>query len=261
MSIRILIADDQLLMLEGLRTILEVEPDLQVVGTAKSGQEAVDLAERMQPHVILMDIRMPGMDGVAATRIIKERWPEQQVIILTTYDHDEYVFQALSNGAAGYLLKDLPAQRLVEAIRGVREGGTFISPQVASKVVTELARLRGGLHEPEPGGGGAGSGRGSRPDVLPGSASKDPGRLEGPGAWDGLDELTEREIEVLRLVAQGHSNKEIAARLFLTEGTVKNHISSIYSKLGTSNRVQAALQARRRGLIQEPAAGEGSSDA
>lgn len=216
MSIRILIADDQQLMLEGLETILELEPGLEVVGLAKNGREAVALAEKLQPDVILMDVRMPELDGVEATRLIKERWPHLQVIILTTYDHDEYVFRALSHGAAGYLLKDLQARQLVEAIRRVQAGETFISPQVAAKVVAELARLRGGKKEPRD---------------------------------EGLEELTEREAEVLRLVAQGYSNKEIASRLYLTEGTVKNYISSIYGKLGTSNRVQAVLYAHRRGLV------------
>lgn len=210
--IRLLLADDQVLFRQGLRTILESEPDFEVVGEAGDGLEAVELARARQPDVILMDIRMPRMDGVEATGRIREAGGAQ-IVILSTYDDDELVFEALRVGAAGYLLKDFPAEELVKAIRTVHHGGgVLIPPPIAAKVVAELRRSHGATAPREP--------------------------------------LTAREEEVLGLVARGLSNREIAQTLHLSEGTVKNALSRIYAKLGARDRTQAALWAVRRGLAR-----------
>jgi DNA-binding NarL/FixJ family response regulator len=213
--IRILLVDDQKLMREGLRVLLEMEPDLEVVGEAGDGEAALAAYAEQQPDVVLMDVRMSGMDGVEATRRLRERWPEARVIILTTFDDDEYVFEGLRAGALGYLLKDVSGHELAEAIRTVAGGGALIEPSVARKVVAEFARLAPPARPPDAG--------------LP-------------------EPLTEREQEVLRLLAQGLSNREIAQRLFLAEGTVKNYVTSILGKLGVRDRTQAALRARELGL-------------
>ena len=184
-SIRLLIVDDQKLMRQGLRTLLELESGFEVVGEAGDGQSALDAYETLQPDVVLMDIRMPGMDGVEATRRIHEKWSQARVIILTTFNDDAYVFEALRVGALGYLLKDLSGHELANAVRTVASGGALIDPSVARKVVSEFARLT-------------------------------PARPIN----DGLAEpLTERELDVLRLVAEGLSNREIGNKLSLTEGT------------------------------------------
>jgi DNA-binding NarL/FixJ family response regulator len=210
--IRLLLADDQVLFRQGLRTILESEPDLEVVGEAGDGLEAVELARTRQPDVVLMDIRMPRMDGVEATRRIREAGGTQ-VVILSTYDDDELVFEALRVGAAGYLLKDFPAEELIKAIRTVHHGGgVLIPPPIAAKVVAELRRRGGDATPHEP--------------------------------------LTAREEEILGLVARGLSNREIAETLYLSEGTVKNALSRIYAKLGARDRTQAALWAVQHGLAR-----------
>jgi DNA-binding NarL/FixJ family response regulator len=214
--IRILLVDDQRLMRDGLRTLLELEGDLKVVAEAENGQAGLDAYEQFEPNVVLMDIRMPGMDGVEATRRLIERWPEARVVILTTFDDDEYIFEGLRAGALGYLLKDVSGDELAESIRKVAAGGALIEPSVARKVLAEFARLE------------------------PASRS----------VSDGLPEpLLEREIEILRLLAQGLSNKQIAARLHLAEGTVKNYVSGILAKLGVTDRTQAALRGRELGLL------------
>ena len=213
--IRILLVDDQRLMREGLRTLLELEDDLEIAGEAANGREALALYEREQPDVVLMDIRMPEMDGVEATRRLRQRWPDAQVIILTTFDDDEYVFDGLRAGAQGYLLKAVSADELADAIRTVAAGGALIDPSVTRKVVAEFARL-------------------SRPaskTALP------------------PEPLSEREMEVLKLLAEGLTNREIAQRLFLAEGTVKNYVSHILDKLDARDRTQAALRAREMGLL------------
>lgn len=211
--IRLLLADDQVLFRQGLRTILESEPDLEVVGEAGDGLEAVELSRTRQPDVVLMDIRMPRMDGVEATRRIRHAGGAQ-VIILSTYDDDALVFEALRVGAAGYLLKDFPAEELVKAIRTVHHGsGVLIPPPIAAKVVAELRR--------------------------------------SPGATAPRESLTAREEEILGLVARGLSNREIAQTLHLSEGTVKNALSRIYAKLGARDRTQAALWAVQHGLARE----------
>jgi DNA-binding NarL/FixJ family response regulator len=214
--IRILLADDQSLFREGLRTLLSVQSDFEVVGEAANGEEAVLLAARLKPQVILMDVRMPILDGVAAARQLHSSQPGCRVIVLTTFDDDEYVFEALRAGAMGYLLKDAPSEKLFEAIRATARGESFLQPSIASKVVAEFTRLAG---QSLP-----------RPDVLP-------------------DPLSEREMEVMRLVANGSSNKQIASLLVITEGTVKNHITNILGKLGVTDRTQAAIKARDLGLV------------
>ena len=214
--IRVLLVDDQKLMREGLRVLLEMEPDLEVAGEAGDGEAALAAYAEQQPDVVLMDVRMPGMDGVEATRRLRERWPEARVIILTTFDDDEYVFEGLRAGALGYLLKDVSGHELAEAVRTVARGGALIEPSVARKVVAEFARLASPARAPDAG--------------LP-------------------EPLTEREQEILQLLAQGLSNREIAQRLFLAEGTVKNYVTRILGKLGARDRTQAALRARELGLI------------
>jgi DNA-binding NarL/FixJ family response regulator len=212
-SIRILIVDDQALFREGLRTLLSVQAGLEVVGEAGNGEEALRQADAVKPDVVLMDLQMPVMDGAVATRRLKARQPEAKVIVLTTFDDDENVFEGLRAGAVGYLLKDTPSAKLVEAIRLAARGESFLEPSVAAKVVSEFARL-------------------------------------SPRPTDALAEpLSEREIEVLRLVARGASNKEIAAELMIAEGTVKNHLTNILSKLEAADRTEAAMKARTLGVI------------
>ena len=215
-TIRLLIVDDQRLMREGLRTLLELEPDIQVAGEAGDGQEALQLYASLQPDVVLMDIRMPIMDGVEATRQLLQGFPQSRVIILTTFDDDAYVFDGLRAGALGYLLKDVSGDELAEAIRQVAGGGALIEPSVARKVLAEFARL------PQP---------------------------AGHAVLDQSHALSERELEILKLLAQGASNRQIASQLFLAEGTVKNYISNILDKLGVEDRTQAALRARELGIM------------
>ena len=214
--IRVLLVDDQALFREGLHTLLSVHADLAVVGEAGNGQEALERAEALQPDVVLMDVQMPVLDGVAATRRLHSALPACRVILLTTFDDDEYVFEGLRAGAVGYLLKDAPSARLVDAIRAAARGESFLQPSIAAKVVAEYTRLAG-----------------SAPPVSSGLA----------------EPLTERELEILRLLAEGASNKEIAAHLFLAEGTVKNHVTNILGKLGVPGRLQAANRARELGLL------------
>lgn len=215
MSTRILIVDDQRLMREGLRTLLELEPDFDVAGEAGEGAAALEAYEALAPDIVLMDIRMPGMDGVEATRRLRARHPGARVIILTTFDDEAYVFEGLRAGAQGYLLKDLSGDELATAIRTVMAGGALIEPSVARKVFAEFARL------------------------APAARPLDAGLAEP---------LTEREREVLRGVAEGLSNREIGQKLFLTEGTVKNYVTSVLQKIGARDRTQAALRAKELGL-------------
>lgn len=213
--IRLMIVDDQKLMRQGLRTLLELEGGFEIVAEAADGQAALDIYAELQPDVVLMDIRMPGMDGVEATRRLRQQWVGARVIILTTFNDDEYVFEALRVGALGYLLKDLSGEELANAVRAVANGGVLIDPSVAGKVVAEFARLA-------------------------------PARPVN----DGLAEpLTERELDVLQLLAQGMSNREIGNKLSLTEGTVKNYVTNVLQKIGARDRTQAALRGRELGLI------------
>jgi DNA-binding NarL/FixJ family response regulator len=217
MAIRVLLVDDQCLFREGLETLLSVHRDIQVVGQASNGQEAVEVAAQVQPDVVLMDVRMPVLDGVRATRRLKRALPQCRVIVLTTLDDDEYVFDALRAGAVGYLLKDVPSARLVEAIRATARGESILEPSVAAKVIAEFTRVS---------------------SLVPSAQME---QLVEP--------LSERELEILGLIARGGSNKEIADQLFIAEGTVKNHVTHILGKLGVRDRTQAALRARELGLL------------
>lgn len=218
-TIRLMLVDDQRLMREGLRTLLELEPDLKIVGEADNGKEALNLYPGLQPDVVLMDVRMPQMDGVQATRELCARYADARVIILTTFDDDEYVFEGLRGGALGYLLKDVSGEELSEAIRTVAKGGALIQPSIARKVLTEFTRLRSAPVEDK-----------SRQEEL-------------------VEPLSEREQEILRLLGQGLTNRQIADRLYLAEGTVKNYVSGILQKLGVQDRTQAALRAHEMGLL------------
>jgi DNA-binding NarL/FixJ family response regulator len=207
--IRILIVEDQTLMRQGLRTILDLEPGLKVVGEAAGGERGIHVALDLRPDVILMDVQMPGTNGIEAIAAICAAWPEARIIILTTFSRDEYVFEGVRAGAVGFLLKDAPADHLIQTIRRVHAGEVFIQAEVASRILRELIRPQAGPIEP----------------------------------------LSDREQEVLVLLAQGHANREIAEQLVLAEGTVKNHVSNILSKLQAENRTQAADIARRYGLV------------
>ena len=214
--IRVLLVDDQSLFREGLRTLLSVQADIEVVAEAGNGEEALRQATQTRPDVVLMDLQMPVLDGVAATRRLRAELPESRVIVLTTFDNDEYVFEGLRAGAVGYLLKDAPSEKLVEAIRAAARGESFLQPSVAAKVIAEFARMS----EQAP----------IRPQPL-------------------VEPLSDRELEILRLIATGASNKEIASLLFIAEGTVKNHITNILGKLEVRDRTQAALKAKELRLI------------
>ncbi len=216
-KIRVLLVDDQGLFREGLHTLLSTQPDLEVAGEAANGAEALQLAAALRPQVVLMDLRMPVLDGVSATRSLHATQPDCRVIILTTFDDEENVFDGLRAGAVGYLLKDAPSNKLFEAVRAAARGESFLQPSIAAKVVAEFARLS--LTETK------------RP------------------APPLVEALSDRELEILRLVAQGASNREIAAALVIAEGTVKNHITSILGKLGVDDRTQAALKAKDLGIV------------
>lgn len=214
--IRILLVDDQTMFREGLKTLLSVQTDFDVVGEAVDGEQALQKTATLKPDVILMDLRMPVLDGVATTQQIHRNYPNSRVIILTTFDEDEFIFEGLRAGALGYLLKDAASDQLFEAIRLAARGESFLQPSVATKLLSQFARLA---------------------DQIPRHTSS----LAEP--------LSERELEVLRLVALGNSNREIAAKLYIAEGTVKNHITNILNKLEVSDRTQAAMRARELGLL------------
>jgi DNA-binding NarL/FixJ family response regulator len=215
MSTRLLLADDQELVRTGFRLILSAEPDLEVVGEAGDGAEAVDAARRLAPDVVLMDVRMPRMDGIEATRRLGRIAPQPpRVLMLTTFDLDEYVYDALRAGASGFLLKDAPAAQLVDAIRIVAAGDALLAPSITRRLIAEFVR---------------------RPQ---------------PADTPALAELTPRELEVLKLIAEGLSNTEIAAELFLSEATVKTHVKRVLAKLDLRDRVQAVVLAYRCGLVE-----------
>jgi DNA-binding NarL/FixJ family response regulator len=213
--IRVAIVDDLALFREGLRRLLEVHDDIDVVGEASNGEEAIALAKSLRPDVVLMDLRMPVLDGIAATRRLCEARARCRVIALTTFDDDESVFDVLRAGAVGYLLKDVPSERLLEAIRAAARGEGFLVPSITTKVVAEFARLSRAMPRPTP--------------------------LAEP--------LSDRELDVLRWVARGASNKEIATHLRIAEGTVKNHMTNILDKLQVADRTGAALKAREFGFV------------
>jgi DNA-binding NarL/FixJ family response regulator len=222
MAIRVLIADDQSLVRAGFRLVLENHDDIEVVGEASNGHEAVHGTSRLEPDVVLMDIRMPELDGIAATAQLTERHPAARVLVLTTYDLDEYVYDALQAGASGFLLKDTPPEQLAGGIRAVAAGEALLAPTVTRRLIEEFARV--------------GPANRARPD--------------------GLDELTPRELEVLRLLARGMSNAEIAAHFVLGETTVKTHVAHVLNKLGLRDRVQAVVLAYESGLVTPGRPGE-----
>jgi DNA-binding NarL/FixJ family response regulator len=209
---KVVICEDQAIIRDGLEMLLNLEKDIKVVGLAQDGAEGVDLAARQQPDLILMDLKMPGMNGIEATRQIHMRWPAIKILVLTTYDDDEWVFDAIRAGASGYLLKDTPREDLIKAVRGTAEGKSFVDPAVAGKLLGQVASQQ------------------TQPAT----------RITAT--------LTEREVEVLRLLAQGLANSDIAARLHLSEGTVRNHVSAIFAKLEVTDRTQAAVIAIQHGL-------------
>lgn len=211
--IRLLICDDQIIVREGLQVIFDSDPDIEVVGTATDGAQAIELIPRLRPDIILMDLKMPIMNGVQATRVIKERFPAIYVLVLTTYDADEWVFDAVRSGAEGYLLKDTPRETLINAVKNTVTGKTYIDPSVAGKLLTAVQRT--------------------------------PKASETKVAID----LSDRERDVLRLLAKGLTNTDIAQHLHLSEGTIRNYISEILAKLNVSDRTQAALMAVRYGIV------------
>ncbi|MFE3460696.1 response regulator [Nocardiopsis aegyptia] len=228
---RVLVVDDQRLVREGIASLLGIQSGITVVGTAADGAEAVDRALELEPDVVLMDVRMPGMDGVEAVAVLRERAPGCRIVMLTTFDDEEYVVRALRAGASGYLLKDLPARELAEAVRLARAG-------VAQFDASAVARLAAALPAP------------SDPGSAPrGGTARDGGLHGGRHGGPHGGPLTERETQVLRLIAVGATNREIARELFVSEGTVKNHISRILVRLGLRDRTHAAVHAREHGLI------------
>jgi DNA-binding NarL/FixJ family response regulator len=209
---KILVCDDQAVVRDGLELLLKLERDIEVVGTASDGSQALEIIARGAPDLVLMDLKMPGMNGIEATRQIRAHFPQVKVLVLTTYDDDQWVFDAIRAGASGYLLKDTPREEIVRAIRGTLSGKAFVDPAVAGKLMQQVT---GNQTQPE---------------------------------TQVTEKLTEREVDVLRLIARGLNNSEIAARLHLSDGTIRNHVSAILSKLGVSDRTQAAVIAIQHGL-------------
>ena len=209
---KVVICDDQATIRAGLEMLLTLEKDIRVVGLAQDGWEAVDLTKRHEPDLVLMDLKMPGMNGIEATRQIRAGYPAVKVLVLTTYDDDEWVFDAVRAGASGYLLKDTPREELIRAVKETVLGKSFIDPAVAGKLLTRVADKQ------------------TQPATLL------------------TDKLTNREVEVLRLLARGLNNAQIAVRLFLSEGTVRNHVSAIFAKLDVPDRTRAAVIAIQHGL-------------
>ncbi len=208
----IIICDDQAVVRDGLEMLLTLEKDIEIIGTAQDGAEAVEMVVENQPDLVLMDLKMPGMNGIEVTRQICAKYPDVKVLVLTTYDDDEWVFDAIRAGATGYLLKDTPREEVIKAIRGTVEGKSFVDPAVAGKIMGQVVSNQ------------------TQPSSLL------------------TDKLTEREVDVLQLLAKGLNNAEIAGQLHLSEGTVRNHVSAILDKLGVSDRTQAAVIAIKHGF-------------
>ena len=215
---RVFICDDQAVVCDGLEMILDFDPEIEVVGTAQDGAEALKAIPQAKPDLVLMDLKMPGMNGIQATREIRQKYPEVKVLVLTTFGDDDWVFDAIRSGASGYLLKGTPRVDLLKAVKGTVAGETHVDPGVAGKLFSHVAQ---------------------------GTTQKDTTVAEG---------LSEREMDVLKLLAQGLTNAEIADRLYLTKGTVRNYVSSILAKLDVEDRTQAALIAVRHGLVDMGAA-------
>lgn len=213
-KIKVLITDDHTLIREGLRKILSTEEAIEVVGEAEDGAQAIEQAAKIKPDIILMDITMPKINGIEATRIIKREYPEIGIIALTIHDQEEYLFELIKAGASGYVLKDISADLLVQTILGAARGESFIPPSMTTKIFAEFSRL---------------SSRNSQESLPQG--------------------LTRREVDVLRLVAQGESNRKIAQKLYISEKTVKNHLTNIFQKLGVIDRTQAALLAVKNKIV------------
>ncbi|MBA2287217.1 MAG: response regulator transcription factor [Ktedonobacteraceae bacterium] len=232
-TVSVLVVDDQRLMRDGIASLLEIQDAITVVGTASNGQEAIEKAASLRPDVILMDVRMPVMDGVIATRQIRREVPSCRILMLTTFDDEAYIIDALQAGASGYLLKDLPAPDLASAVQAVYKGIYQLDPVVANKVIASLSRQQA-----------SDSARQSSA-VSPVSSTLSNAETPSPRPAD----LTGREVEVLRLIAKGATNREIAEHLVISEGTVKNHISNILSRLGLRDRTQAAIYARESGWL------------
>jgi two-component system, NarL family, response regulator LiaR len=209
---KVIICDDQAIVRDGLSMLLKLEPDIQIVGTAEEGATALELVKKERPDLVLMDLKMPILNGVEATRQIKKYYPDVKVLVLTTYDDDQWIFDAIQAGASGYLLKDTPRDQLIKALRGTIAGKTYLDPAVAGKVLNQVYTRQ--IH----------------PATLV------------------TAKLTEREIEVLHLIAKGLNNIDISERLSLSEGTVRNHVSVILAKLGVSDRTQLAVIAIQHGL-------------
>jgi DNA-binding NarL/FixJ family response regulator len=217
-TIRVVIADDQGMVRSGFSVLLNAQPDIEVIAEAVNGQEAITQAAELHPDVILMDVRMPVLDGLQATRAITAMPDPPKVLVLTTFDLDDYVYDALCAGASGFLLKDVTAERLFDAVRVIAAGEALLAPAVTRRLISEFSRIR-------------------------------PRQATPPTAMAALRELTPRETEVLRLIAEGLSNPEIAARLVVTEETVKTHVSRVLGKLGLRDRTQAVVTAYESGLV------------
>jgi DNA-binding NarL/FixJ family response regulator len=216
--IRVLIADDQTVVREGLAAILSTDPQIQVVGLAGDGQQALDLMAGTQPDVVLMDLKMPVLNGVQATQRLRQAYPHVHVLVLTTYVDDTWLFDAIRAGAAGYLLKDTRRDALLAAIKGTAQGKSYLDPTIAGKVMQQVSS-------------------------LPSAATGEP----------EVEAFTERELQILHLLAKGYSNPEIAQHLHLARGTVRNYVSGVLQKLGVSDRTQAAIEALQRGLVDNVA--------
>jgi DNA-binding NarL/FixJ family response regulator len=220
-SVRVLVVDDQQLMRDGMASLLNIQPGIEVVGTAADGQQAVEQVQKLSPDIVLMDVRMPVMDGIAATQQIRREYPTCQILMLSTFDDEEYIIKALIAGASGYLLKDIPAPDLAHAVQLAHKGIYQLEPSIAGKLV-------GALSQP---------------------ASSAPITTSHPSPVDDILDLTDRELDVLKLIATGATNKEIAQELIISEGTVKNHVSNILNCLGLRDRTQAAIYAHEKNLV------------
>jgi len=218
--LRVMIADDQTLMRDGLQTILQLEDDIEVVAAAENGEEACRLAQQHRPDIVLMDIRMPVMNGIEAVKRIRETVPDTKVLVLTTFDEDDYILEALMNGAVGFLLKDIPTDKLLQAVRDAARGEIMLPSSIAVKLAARIAS----------------------------SSVQNRSRLPGSGRASEI-KFTEREMSIISLMVEGRTNREIAQLLFMSEGTIKNYVSAIYDKIGTNDRTQAVIWLKEMTVI------------